>query len=220
MRILDSCRDFDADRWPVIYIENHDHSTLIEWIGFNICGRSRWWRTQPALIALLTSPGAVLFHGGMEWAEHHEMPEPGTEDGTGTHRILMRPLHWSLADDKIGQTLGGVCRQLIGCRVRHGALRSRFMYPSNDFSCHFNDEGYGFDQGMGVVVIKRWDEHEAVVVVINYSGTDQMVWVKMPARGNWTDELGTASNQWSDGDQKSCWTVPGNWGLILAWTGT
>ncbi len=81
IRVLDSNRGFAAGKSPVTYIENHDHSTIVNRVG----GRGEWWRTQPALIALLTAPGAVLLHNGQEFGEDYWLPDSGRE------RVAPRP---------------------------------------------------------------------------------------------------------------------------------
>jgi pullulanase len=56
LRVLNSAKDFAPDKGPVMYLENHDHSS-ITWIAG---GRDRCYRVQPYLIALFTCPGALL----------------------------------------------------------------------------------------------------------------------------------------------------------------
>ncbi len=80
LRVLNSNLDFALGRLPVIYIENHDHSTLVH----NAGDRSHWYKTQPPAISLLTSPGIVLIHSGQEFGEDYFLPESG--DGRA-HRV-------------------------------------------------------------------------------------------------------------------------------------
>ena len=56
LRVLYASYQFATGKLPVTYVENHDHSTIVQQIG----GRDRWYKTQPAAIALLTAPGRVL----------------------------------------------------------------------------------------------------------------------------------------------------------------
>ena len=79
VRVLDTNRDFEAGKGPVTYIENHDHSTVVNRVG----GRRRWWKAQVPLIALLTTPGAVLIHNGQEFGDDHYLP---TMAATGCSR--------------------------------------------------------------------------------------------------------------------------------------
>jgi 1,4-alpha-glucan branching enzyme len=89
LRILNCNLDFATDKSPVIYVENHDHSTLVR----NAGGRDRWYKAQVPAISLLTSPGIVLIHNGQEFGEDYFIPEsngarvlPGLYAG---QRILM-----------------------------------------------------------------------------------------------------------------------------------
>ena len=84
-RILDANRDYVAGKGPVTYIQNHDHSTAIHDAG----GRGRWFKTQPAAVALLTSRGAVMIHNGQEFEEDKFL------SGSGDGRVVPRPLQWS-----------------------------------------------------------------------------------------------------------------------------
>src|SRR5437867_2566988 len=86
IRTLDAAQDFAPNRWPVTYLENHDHASLVHRMG----GRDLWWMTQPAAIALYTTAGAVLIHNGQEFGQDVGMPE----DGDG--RVLPRPVIWAL----------------------------------------------------------------------------------------------------------------------------
>jgi 1,4-alpha-glucan branching enzyme len=63
LRVLNSAKDFAPSKGPVIYLENHDHSS-ITWVAG---GRDRWYRVQPYLIALFTCPGAVMLRNGQEF---------------------------------------------------------------------------------------------------------------------------------------------------------
>ena len=56
LRILNANLDYAPGKCPVIYIETHDHSSIVNQMGT----RNRWFKTQPSAIALLTSPGAVM----------------------------------------------------------------------------------------------------------------------------------------------------------------
>ena len=71
LRILNSNLDFATGKSPVTYVENHDHSTLVQ----NTGGRARWYKTQAPAISLLTSPGIVLIHNGQEFGEAYAVPE-------------------------------------------------------------------------------------------------------------------------------------------------
>ena len=184
LRVLNANLDFAAGKGPVTYIQNHDHSTIVREAG----GRGRWFKAQPAMIALLTSPGAILIHNGQEFGEDKFLPASG--DG----RVVPRPLRWNsdspLAGDFIGSRLFNVYRQLISIRRDHPSLRSTnfFPYPLN------HPDGYGALLDQDVVIYHRWgmgtdSSTERFIVVLNYSDFDQRVDIPFPLNGNWDDLL-------------------------------
>ena len=79
-----SRKDYAAGKRAVIYVQNHDHSTYVHEAG----GRHRWCKTQPGAIALMTCAGAVMIHNGQEFGEDKSLP------GSGTGRVVPRPLRW------------------------------------------------------------------------------------------------------------------------------
>jgi pullulanase len=184
LRVLNANLDFAAGKGPVTYAQNHDHSTIVREAG----GRGRWFKVQPAVIALLTSPGAVLIHNGQEFGEDKFLPASG--DG----RVVPRPLRWNsdspLAGDFIGSRLFNLYRQLIEIRSDHPGLRSTnfFPYPVN------HPDGYGALLGQDVVIYHRWgtgkdSRTERFIIVLNYSDFDQRVDIPFPLNGNWDDLL-------------------------------
>src|SRR5262249_23741681 len=127
LRILDSNLDFATGKSPVTYVENHDHSTLVQSAG----GRGRWYKTQAPAISLLTSPGIVLIHNGQEFGEDYFVPEPGSD------RVIPRPLHCAgQAGDGVGQSLYRLYQKLIGLRATHPSFRSPNYFPAT------NQDGY------------------------------------------------------------------------------
>jgi 1,4-alpha-glucan branching enzyme len=86
MRALDSDRDFAPPKQPMIYLGNHDHSSLTNRVG----GRNRWWRVQAPLIALCTTPGGILLHNGQEFgqvaARGRRRPRPAPAAALGAPR--------------------------------------------------------------------------------------------------------------------------------------
>lgn len=211
MRVLDTARDFDPGRGPVTYVENHDHSTLVNRVG----GPGVWWNAQPALIALFTSPGAILIHNGQEFGDDYYLPEKGAERGSA------RPVRWQLREEDAGRRLLALHRRLIRLRGECPALRSGNFHPRNcdERQTHFNAEGYGVDADRGVVIYHRWGQAsdgrmERFIVVLNFSGQDQYVDVPFPANGNWEERLGGGSvavqGYWLR-DRR----VPSHWGEIF-----
>jgi pullulanase len=211
MRVLDTSRDFAPSKGPVVYIENHDHSTVVNRLG----GRSRWWKMQAPLIALLTCPGAVMLHNGQEFGDDQWLP-----DG-GSGRVQPRPLSWDLSTDDVGRWLRTLHGQLIQLRHDHPALQSPQFYPADydERDVQFNAQGYGVHQGLGVVIYHRWgnglDGHlERFIVVVNFSDADRWIDIPFSTNGTWVDVLNDESVQvqgWRLGGTK----VPSNWGKVF-----
>jgi glycosidase len=207
LRLLDSGLDFAAGKAPVTYLENHDHSSIVREAG----GRGRWFKTQPAAIALLTSPGAVLLRNGQEFGEDFFLPESGTD------RVQPRPLAWGArsneSGDFVGQRLFDLYRALIRIRAEHPSLRSSnfFPFPLND------PDGYGVFPEQDVAVYHRFgaveDGFERFIVVINYSDFDQRIRIPFSTNGTWADLLNRRTDNVSNfalDDQ----LIPSNWGRI------
>ncbi len=122
LRVLDSNRDFAPGKGAVTYVENHDHSALADRVG----GREQaWWKMQVPLIALFTTPGAVLLHNGQEFADDYHLPE------SGSGRVIPRPVRWEYADDSIGSWMRSLHQKLAGIRqgTSGAAFRPLLPYP-------------------------------------------------------------------------------------------
>ncbi|UFS70241.1 alpha amylase C-terminal domain-containing protein [Geomonas sp. RF6] len=214
MRILNANKDFKPGKSPVIYAQNHDHRTLVNSIGKGNYSRGEAWRTQPYIIALFTSPGAILMHSGMEWGENTWMPEGSEEGPSRTSRILHRAIHWSQQYDAVGTMLASTYKKLIEIRNKHSALRSPNFYPADDYSTSFNQQGYGFHEEKQVVIYHRYDNSERFIVVINFSQNNQQIDIPFPANGVWRDLLNehdtTVSGYWLRSE-----VVNSNWGKIF-----
>jgi 1,4-alpha-glucan branching enzyme len=183
LRILNSDLDFAAGKSPVTYIENHDHSTLVQ----NAGGRGRWYKTQVPAISLLTSPGIVLIHNGQEFGEDYFVPESGSD------RVVPRPLRWAThAGDNVGQSLYRLYQKLISVRMAHPSLRSPNFFPTA------NQDRYGVFADIGLVVYHRYGQAndgslERFIIALNYSDTDRFIDVPFPANGMWQELLGGGS---------------------------
>ncbi len=208
LRCLNAGLDFAPSRGPVTYVENHDHSSLVQVAG----GRSRWFKAQPAAIALLTSPGMVLIRNGQELGEDYFVPSAGLD------RVKPRPLRWARSADDIGTRLIALYRVLIDIRKRHPALRSSsfFPYPSN------HPDGYGAFPEKNVVVYHRFltagagaagAGTERFIVVINYSDVDQLIDIPFSTNGTWEDLLnGTVDTV--TGNRLVNQRINSNWGKV------
>jgi glycosidase len=209
LRHLNTALDFQAGKGPVTYVQNHDHSSLISQSG----GRERWFKTQPAAIALLTSPGAVLLHNGQEFGEDYFIPQHG-ENG----RVAPRPLRWAAHGAEGGDFIGGrlfdLYSRLIHLRHEHPALRSSnfFPYPGN------HPDGYGAWPARGIVIYHRFGPtpdagFERFIIAINYSDVDQLVDLPFSTDGIWEDLLNDTSAVVS-GFRLSQQRIHSNWGRI------
>ncbi len=187
MRLLNSQTDFAAGKGPVVYLDNHDHSTAAIRVG----GRDVWWKLQPALVALFTVAEAVLLRNGQEFGEDDRVPD------TGSDREQPRPLKWELLNDPTGQSLYGLHKKLIALRKACPALRNGSFTPAayDEQWTHFDSNGYGVDIDRGVVIYGREGQaadgqKERFIIVLNFSDSTQQVNVPFPVDGVWTNKLG------------------------------
>jgi hypothetical protein len=209
--VLNTPRDFAAGKGPVPYVDNHDHSTVVNRVG----GRGAWWKAQPPLLALLTVPGAVLLRNGQEFGADDYVP-----DG-GDNRVVPRPLHWELLQDQTGQALYHLHQRLIALRQECPSLCGGNFYPSDydERWGHFNDQGYGVDVDKGVAIYHRWSQdasgaYERFIVVLNFSGSDQWVDVPFSVNGPWTDRLSGDVLQ-VQGYRAANVRIPSHWGRLF-----
>jgi len=222
MRLLNAARDFEDDvkgtraRCPTLYVENHDHAQLAS----NAEGRGNWFRSQPWLIALYSTFGAVLCHNGQEQADDYYM----TESGDG--RVVPRPVMWNRSDDPEAQTARALQARLAALRDQHPAMRSRNFYPDTwDGQWRRRVQGYGVDCDRGLAVYHRWaatgNSLERIIVGLNFSDYGQTIDVQFSAAGTWNELLESkpcAVGNSPDG----CWLrghqVPRFWGRIFCLT--
>jgi pullulanase/glycogen debranching enzyme len=196
MRLLNTQKDFAAGKGPVVYLDNHDHSTVANRVG----GRDVWWKLQPALVALLTSGGAVLLRNGQEFGEDNFVPDGGDD------REKPRPLQWDLLNDPTGQSLYGLHKKLIALRKECPALRTGSFTPAvyDEQWTQFDRYGYGVDIGRGIIIYVREGkasdgQTERFVIVLNFSDSTQQVNVPFPVDGVWMNRLGGGYVQVSGG---------------------
>ncbi len=216
LRALDSARDFAPTAQPVIYLENHDHSGVAWQAG----GRSRWFRTQPAAIALFTSPGALLLRNGQEFGWDVMLWEDDSAAPAEFKRVQPRSVPWPLADDAIGVGLRALYARLATLRAAHPALRDGGFYPSgwDQGRTSLDDQGYGIDAARQLVVYHRWGADAAgtiryYTIALNFAGDDR--WLDLPFSndGAWTELLGGNTVNVS-GYRIANYRLPSNWGVI------
>ncbi|HYX53934.1 MAG TPA: alpha-amylase family glycosyl hydrolase, partial [Candidatus Limnocylindrales bacterium] len=220
LRVLDSHLGLNDGKMATTYLTNHDHAHVAWQAGArNDDGSMEWYRTQPGAIALFTSPGVPMISNGQEFGEDHWIPE---NDNGSNRRVKPRPLRWEFLNDKIGSSLHELYRRLIDIRKTNPALRTDNFYPSawDENDRQFNSQGYGLDAQKQVVIYHRWgtDDHgslQRLIVVLNFSQTDQFVDVPFSSGGLWTDLLNPGiSFNLSDPWQRN-WKVSSNWGNIF-----
>lgn len=211
VRVLDTGRDFTVGKGPVTYIENHDHSTLVNRAG----GRDRWWKAQVPLIALLTSPGAVLIHNGHEYGEDYFLPASGSD------RVQPHPLNWEFLDDTVRQPLLALHQKLIQIRKAHPALRSHNFYPRHygERMTESNDQGYGVDESRDIAIYHRWGtaedgQLERFIIVLNFSDYDLHVNVPLSTNGVWQDLL-NGGEYFVEDSRLAHQLINSNWGKVF-----
>jgi pullulanase len=210
MRLLDSGRDFDPRRTPTIYIENHDHLRFMRKAG----DISKWYLTQPYVIALFTSPGATLIYNGQEFGMADDMPESG--DG----RVVPRPLNWDLPSTAEGSSVLNLYKTFIGLRKSHPGLHSSGFYPSGwiESNTQRDPQGFGIDRANNVVVYHRYGDDgsgnktERFYIVLNFSSSTQHASFQVPPLGTWTELISGTSVTPTDGVLNV--DVGSNWGAI------
>jgi pullulanase len=214
MRVLQANRDFDADKGPVICIQNHDHATLINAVG----GLNYWWRTQPAAIALFTSPGAVLIHNGQERGLDAWMPEPFKEPPP---RVQRRPIPWKALHQGASDQLANLYRRLAAIRKQHPALRGPHFAPANwPGSWELDSSGRGFSASRKLAIYQRGSSDDSILVALNFGDSDQTLDLPLPADGTWRDVLNVGIVfQASQGWARQV-VINSHWGRILVFAGT
>ncbi len=218
MRALDNHAGLTHDKTATTYIGNHDHSHVAWQAGApDNKGSLAWYRTQPYLIALLTSPGAPMIQNGQEFAEDYWIVE--NDEGSG-RRVRPRPLRWEFVHDSVGSKLFPIYKKLIALRNAHPALRSNNFYPANweTWQTQFNPAGYGIDMDRQVLIYHRWGEAEdgrleRFIVVLNFSAEPQFVDIPFSTNGVWEDLLNdefAVVTDWRLGHQQ----IASHWGKV------
>jgi 1,4-alpha-glucan branching enzyme len=189
-----------SEKVPTSYLSNHDHSHVTWQAGAREnMGSLRWYKTQPYIIALYTSPSVPMVPNGQEFGEDYWIPE--NDEGTG-RRIAPRPLRWKHANDNIGQSLRKLYRRMAQIRSASPSLRTGTFAPDywEEWQSQFNPDGLGIDRAKQVLIYRRSgrqnEKRHEFVIVLNFSHSGQQVRVCFPQDGEWTDLLSDYSGSW------------------------
>ena len=197
---------------PFQYLESHDHSQLIAFVGAApgdapFADRARWYKLQPFVIALYTAQGTPMLWQGQEFADNYVLP-PG-----GDLRIhFRRNVHWEYFYDDAGAALVRLYRIMAALRRDCPALRSRQSAYDRAHSRPAD----------GVVVYSRSaDTGQVAVVLLNFSDRDQSVTIPFPAAGTYRERVDADSRAApydltiGSTDQIVGITVPSNYGYVF-----
>lgn len=172
------------------YIENRDHERFICNFGlvnpdeagnylFNQGDRSRWFKLQPYLIALLLSKGTPMLWQGQEFGENYWLPENG--DGRVS---LLRPLRWELFYDEPGTALVGLVRKLLTLRRTLPQTRLGEYFFFNDWERYCS---------RNLLLYARYQAGNYTLVAVNFSDQEQTVPFWLPIAGDYREELSSGN---------------------------
>jgi 1,4-alpha-glucan branching enzyme len=195
----------------VQYLENHDHSRFMADFGvvqsdeagnylFLLADRTRWFKVQPYLIALLTAKGIPLLFQGQELGEDFTLP------GNGLGRVsLLRPIDWDYFYDDPGRSLVNMVRKLLMLRKSRPELRSgsHWYFPQTTH------------QNKGVMIFSRSLNNQTAVIATNFTDSDAQVDFTFPAAGTWHEHL-VGGDINAAADESKSLIITSNYGAI--WT--
>jgi maltooligosyltrehalose trehalohydrolase len=197
------------------YIENHDHRRFICNFGtyaldetnnplFRAGDRSRWYKLQPHLIALLCARGIPMLWAGQELCDNHELPEQGL-----ARVAMLRPVDWDHFYDEPGRNTLRLVRALLALRKRHAHLRRGAHFFFNE------PDRY---QQHGALLYARWDSAAYTLIAVNFSEVPLTVPFWFPVSGNYVEELHGAPHNLNDvvAYEQRIIQLPANYGRI--WT--
>jgi len=210
------------EKVPTTYLSNHDHSHVAWRAGArDNLGGMKWFKTQPYVIALYTSPATPMIQNGQEFGEDHWIMED--DEGTG-RRVIPRPLRWKLSKDKIGVALNKLYKRLAEIRLQYAGLRSPNFYPQpwDQWQTQFNPQGYGIDVARQLAIYHRWGHDEQgnlqrFIIVLNFSNEPHDVSVPFPDNGEWVDLLSEYSGSWKPtvNNRRLEFRIESNWGHVF-----
>ncbi|MGQ1785089.1 alpha-amylase family glycosyl hydrolase [Saccharicrinis sp. GN24d3] len=208
------------------YIESHDDSRLLYLIehghevkdsGFDFqhgLDELRWWKLQPYAIALMTGVGIPMLWAGQEFAENYGMAHMDMTRIRG-----YRPLHWdyfynvsALPSTDTVLPLTTLYRHLGKLRNDYPSLKGTREYAKQEY-CSTSDQ---------VIVYRRWNNQEVILVVLNFSDHEQYAPVPFGHTGRWTDILDSSykgsqafAQDITDPTSLEWISIPGNFGRVM-----
>ena len=199
---------------PLQYLESHDHSQLISFLGLEagdvpFGDRSKSYKLQPFAIALYTSQGTPMLWQGQEFAENYVLPN----DGNGRIR-LRRDVNWEYFYDQHGQILIRLYRIL-------GRLRHKFPALRSQESFYYNIQSRPWD---GLVAYRRQSTqaHQVAMVFLNFSDAPQSIALPFPEPGAYREMIDDGVRKVpleivvaSAGQVIDVQNVPSNYGYIF-----
>jgi maltooligosyltrehalose trehalohydrolase len=190
------------------YLENHDHSRFLAEFGivrgddplFDKADRSKWYKVQPFLIALMTAKGIPLLWQGQELGADNVVPERGYA------RIgLLRPMPWELFYDDYGRGILSLVRKLTRVRRENTELQTGDYFFYNDWDTY---------QSHGALLFSRSTVARFSLIALNLTDNDVTVPFVFPRAGSYTEKLhGNDNFSVARGEERSL-TIPGNYGRI------
>jgi maltooligosyltrehalose trehalohydrolase len=193
---------------PFQYLESHDHSQLIAYVGTRpgdapFAERSKFYKLQPFAIALFTSQGIPMLWQGQEFADNYVLP------ASGDARIhFRRGVHWEYFYDELGAPLVRLYRILGKLRRNCPALRSRESFYYNSYSRTAN----------GVIAYQRRSTpaKQIAMVFLNFSDQSQTISVPFLEAGDYQELIDRqAKIAVATTNQMIDVTVPSNYGCIF-----
>ncbi len=199
---------------PFQYLNSHDHSHLIVAAGLehpkdllSPGDRTKFWKLQPMVVALLTCQGVPMLWQGEEFVESYNLP------GGGQARIgLRRDAHWEYFYDDNGTPMVRLYRRLGQLRRSTPALRGRRSF-------------YYFEQSLKGNQILAYHRHDPAsdswaMVVLNFGHTEGTIQLPFPKAGIWTEMLDADTSpmppiQIASDQATATVNVPPNYGYVF-----
>ena len=197
------------------YLENHDHERFVCNFGlhnadeakvalFEEGERSRWYKVQPYVIALLLSKGIPLLWQAEELCENYFLPD----FGAGRVSLLRAP-RWEYFYDEYGQGTVHLVRKLLQIRRDGEQFRLGEYFFFNEWDRYLSK---------GLLLFARWAASRYSLVAVNTSDNDHTIPFWFPISGHYREELHGGALDLSGiiALQEASLRVPSNYGRV--WT--